>query len=303
MPACAFLSISNTEGWFIDDDLVHPYLEELGWTVQNIPWNQDTDWNRFDLVVIRSPWDYQNHLTEFLRVLYKINQSNAILLNSLELVHWNVNKSYLFELESKGVELVPTIKPSFLQLADIRNAFEVFQTDELIVKPQIGANADDTFRIKKSDEASWTIVLPFFKNKVGMLQPFMNSVVEEGEFSLMYFNGKLSHTILKTVGKGDFRVQEEHGGGVIPISKPEEGLLKAAEKAMAALPQPPFYARVDLVRTTKNTFALMELELIEPCLYFRFDPDSPKVFAELLDEFWRKNQAHTNLPHATNHPS
>ncbi|TDQ18514.1 hypothetical protein DFQ04_0316 [Algoriphagus boseongensis] len=291
MPACAFLSISNTEGWFIDDDLVHPYLEDLGWTVQNIPWNQETDWDKFDLVVIRSPWDYQNHLVDFLRVLDRINRSKALLLNPIELVHWNINKSYLFELQAKGVELVPTIKPSILQLSDIRNAFEKFQTDELIVKPQIGANADDTFRLSKTREADWGKVLPFFQNKVGMLQPFMNSVVEEGEFSLMYFNGKLSHTILKTVGKGDFRVQEEHGGGVIPISKPEPALFEAAEKAIQALPQQPFYARVDLVRTPQNTFALMELELIEPCLYFRFDPDSPKVFAKLLNEFWKDSES------------
>ena len=118
-----------------------------------------------------------------------------------------------------------------------------------------------------------------------MLLPFRNNVVKEGEFTLMYFNRKLSHTILKTIGKGDFRVQEEHGGGVIPISKPEDELLKAAEKAMSALPQTPFYARDDLVRTPKNIIALRELELIEPCLYFRFDKDSLKFFADLLDEF------------------
>ena len=59
------LSIANTEGWFIDDDLVHPQLEALGWQVENIPWNQTKDWNEFDLVVVRSPWDYQQHLQEF----------------------------------------------------------------------------------------------------------------------------------------------------------------------------------------------------------------------------------------------
>lgn len=291
MPACAFLSIANTEGWFIDDDLVHPYLEDLCWTVQNIPWNQETDWDNFDLVIIRSPWDYQNHLVDFLRVLDRINRSKAILLNPLDLVHWNINKSYLFELESKGAELVPTIKPSILQLSDIQEAFDQFQTEELVVKPLIGANADDTFRLIKSEEKSWSKVLPSFKNKVGIIQPFIPSIVQEGEFSLIYFQGKLSHTILKTVGEGDFRVQEEHGGGVIPIEVPEPALLEAAEKAMRALPSQPFYARVDMARTPQNTFALMELELIEPCLYFRFDPESPKVFANLLDDYWRKNQA------------
>ncbi len=290
MPACAFLSISNTEGWFIDDDLVHPFLEELGWTVQNIPWNQPTNWDQFDLVVIRSPWDYQQHLEEFQKVLREIDQSKTLLLNPLDLVLWNIHKGYLFELKQKGVELVPTIRISRLDSSSLEKAFESLQTEQLIVKPIIGANADDTFWLKKSQPESWTKALTVFQNKEGMIQPFMQSIVDEGEFSLMCFQGKLSHSIIKTVGKGDFRVQEEHGGGVIPLPNPEESLVAAAEKALHALPQKPFYARVDLVRTPQNSFALMELELIEPCLYFRFDENSPEKFAILLDTFWKANR-------------
>lgn len=290
MPACAFLSISNTEGWFIDDDLVHPFLEELGWTVKNVPWNQPSDWDQFDLVVIRSPWDYQQHLEEFQKVLHEIDQSKALLLNPLELVLWNINKGYLFELEQKGVELVPTIRISGLDSQSLEKAFESLQTEQLIVKPIIGANADDTFWLKKSQPENWTKALSVFQNKEGMIQPFMRSIVDEGEFSLMYFQGKFSHSIIKTVGKGDFRVQEEHGGGVIPLAIPDESLVAAAEKVLHALPQKPFYARVDLVKTPQNSFALMELELIEPCLYFRFDENSPEKFAILLDAFWKAKQ-------------
>ena len=293
MPHCAFLSIANTDGWFIDDDLVHPHLRRLGWEVQNIPWNQPTDWNTFDLVIIRSPWDYQQHLEEFLAVLDQIEQSQATLLNSLGLVRWNIHKGYLFELESKGVELVPTLRFEQLNQKTLKDAFTQLNSDQLIVKPLIGANADDTFWIKERESKNWEKALKIFENKEGMIQPFMNAVVEEGEFSLMYFEGKLSHSILKTVGQGDFRVQEEHGGGVIAIPKPEDALLQAAEKAMKALPESPCYARVDLIRTPSNSFALMELELIEPCLYFRFDENSPRVFAEQLDRFWKQKTSGT----------
>ena len=109
MPRCAFLSISNTEGWFIDDDLVHDPLRRLGWEIENVPWTIETNWDAYDLVIIRSTWDYQNNLEQFSKVLYDINESKAILLNSFELVMWNINKNYLFEMESKGVELVSTI--------------------------------------------------------------------------------------------------------------------------------------------------------------------------------------------------
>ncbi len=290
---CAFLSIANTAGWFIDDDLVHPHLQSLGWHVQNIPWDSPVDWNAFDLVLIRSPWDYQDHLTDFIAVLNRIEASRAVLLNPLHTVLWNIDKKYLFELEDRGVELVPTVVAQSLEKSDIDSAFDRFSASELIVKPMIGANADDTFRIPRDAPFDFESVTARFRNRECMIQPFMQHIVEEGEYSLMYFNGKLSHTILKTVRAGDYRVQEEHGGGVVPIEKPDALLTAQASKAMNALGQQPLYARVDLVRTAQNTFALMELELIEPCLYFRFDKNAAKAFAECIHQTWNTQNLHS----------
>ena len=281
MPACAFLTIQNTDGWFIDDDLVHEPLRNLGWEIVNIPWNQKTNWNKFDVVVIRSPWDYQDHFDHFIDVLNEIESSSAILLNSMDIVKWNINKNYLFELEKSGVELVPTIRAESPDAKVLTEAFDKLQSDRLIIKPIIGANEDDTFKFNAASDLNQ--ISEVFTDRACMIQPFMNKIVDEGEFSLMYFEGKLSHTILKTVGDGDFRVQEEHGGGVIPMPEPEPALIAAAEKAMRALPFDTMYARVDLVRTDNNSFALMELELIEPCLYFRFDNTSPGRFAQCID--------------------
>lgn len=286
MPRCAFLSIATPEGWFIDDDLVHPHLQKLGWEVQTIPWQADTDWNQFDLVVVRSPWDYQAHLEAFISVLEKIEASRARLLNPLSLMRWNMHKDYLFELEQKGVQLVPTLRIAQLTEREIWQAFDYFNTEQLIVKPLIGANADDTFRLHVQKPETWKSALQVFSTKEGMIQPFMNSILEEGEFSLIYVDGRYSHSLLKTVGKGDFRVQEEHGGGVIPIPDPENSLLQTAEKALAVLPITPFYARVDLVRTGSDQFSLMELELIEPCLYFRFDLLAAEKFAATLHRYF-----------------
>lgn len=288
MRNCAFLTISNTEGWFIDDDLVHEPLQKLGWNVHNIPWDQPADWNSFDMVIIRSPWDYQAHLDRFLDVLQLIEESGAILLNSLELVQWNINKNYLFELENKGVELVPGIKFKSLNKNDILSAFDTLQTSEIIVKPLIGANADHNYRIKKDSPFDFDRLEGVFKHREGMIQPFMDSVISEGEFSLMYFNGELSHVILKTAKPGDYRVQEEHGGGVIPVYNPEPLLVSKADKAISTLPYPPLYARVDLVRTPASSFALMEFELIEPCLYFRFDENAAPRFAACINEYWKE---------------
>ncbi|MEQ8336624.1 MAG: hypothetical protein RIA62_04735 [Cyclobacteriaceae bacterium] len=284
MRKCALLSIANTNGWFIDDDLVHEPLKALGWEVENVPWDEAVDWNAFDVVVIRSPWDYQDHLKRFVEVLEAINQSRARLVNSLDTVKWNIDKCYLFELEQKGIEIVPTIQHDALNESKIEMASRGFDSNELVVKPTIGANADDTFRINVKDSGSMKQPISIFKDRVCLVQPFMPSIVQEGEFSLMYFNGRLSHTILKTAKEGDYRIQEEHGGGVIAIKSPEKGLISVGDRVMNTLNKSPLYARVDLVRTANNSFALMELELIEPCLYFRFDPDSPEAFAKCIDD-------------------
>ena len=122
-----------------------------------------------------------------------------------------------------------------------------------------------------------------------MIQPFLTSIVEEGEYSLFYFGGAFSHAIKKVPQEGDFRVQEEHGGRLHPVNV-DEVQLAVAKKALSAMPCNALYARVDLVRQNSN-WAIMELELIEPSLYFNLDEDSPVRFVEALLAF---HEAETN---------
>ena len=114
-----------------------------------------------------------------------------------------------------------------------------------------------------------------------MVQPFMRGIVEEGEFSLFYFNGEYSHTILKTPKPGDFRAQEEHGG-IIQATKPASNLLATGAKIMQYISPTPLYARADFVRTVDGEFAVVELELIEPSMYLREAVHAPQMFAEAI---------------------
>ena len=116
----------------------------------------------------------------------------------------------------------------------------------------------------------------------------MTSIIEEGEFSLFYFNRTYSHTILKTPESGDFRVQEEHGGRIISVT-PEQKALQCAMEVLETLNVSLLYARIDLVREETGDYALMELELIEPSLYFRMDPIASTRFAQALAEMVSHN--------------
>lgn len=280
----AFLTVADQDGWVMDDDLAYTEIRSQGWQLDEIPWDAKTDWNQFDVVGIRSPWDYQHRLSEFLEVLKQIDSSNARLFNSLDLVRWNVDKNYLFQLEHEGIEIVPTHRMDQPTPDDIRELFSRFDSPGVVLKPTISANADDTFRIQPdAPESELVSICQIYSSKPGLAQPFMNGIIEEGEFSLIYFGGQLSHTIIKTTKQGDFRVQEEHGGGVIPVPQPEPNLVSTADRVLAACPESPLYARVDLVRTSNDSFALMEIELIEPSLYFRFADNSAKAFAAAID--------------------
>jgi glutathione synthase/RimK-type ligase-like ATP-grasp enzyme len=157
------------------------------------------------------------------------------------------------------------------------------QSVELVVKPVVGANAVGAFRLHQGRwEQSASGVAEFFRARPALVQPFVDSITTDGEYSLFYFDGAYSHAVRKVPALADFRVQEEHGASITAIEA--DGAMRSlADSALAALPQVPLYARVDVVRAgTGDGYWLMELELVEPSLYLRMDPDAPARFADAL---------------------
>ncbi len=280
MPECAFLTMDNLDGFVSDDALAVSHLEAWGWRVTWTPWRQPHRWEAYDLVIIRTPWDYQHQPDAFLATLAAIEYSGARLENPLSLVRWNLHKSYLQSLAAQGVPIVPTRwETSPPTPALLQTCLTTWRTHALALKPVISANADHTYCVLADHMAEHLPLLQeVFNRRPYMIQPFMPAIVDEGEFSLFYFAGAYSHAILKTPRPGDFRVQEEHGGFIQAVTATPT-LLTAGRRALEALPQLPLYARVDLVRDGEGAFRLMELELIEPALYLRMDADAPHRFA------------------------
>jgi hypothetical protein len=283
MCRCAFLTMDDLKGYVSDDELTITHLHNAGWTVEMVSWRKNYNWSQFDVVVIRTTWDYQNDPDTFLSVLESIDSSGTRLENSLELVQWNMQKTYLRDIASKGTCIAPTLwQEQGVDTKKVESFFDQLDSDEIIIKPIIGASAGHAFRLHQSQSnAKIPVLEKIFERRAYMVQPFMPNIIKEGEFSLIYFEGVLSHTILKTPKMNDFRVQEEHGGDIRPATAEPE-LLHSSQHVIDSLSQIPLYARADFVRTEQNTFALMELELIEPSLYFRMDVDSPMRFAHAL---------------------
>jgi hypothetical protein len=305
----------------LDDQIFVTEMEKRGHQMKMLPWNTATDLDSFEddaVFIIRSPWDYQMYPTEFRRWLDSMHTKGHRVLNHPSVIHWNLNKrAYLQELTSKGISIAPTIFTGSSYLLNDA-VFEALKTDEIVVKPEEGAGAWLTFRIHKND--GWPAFVDklraltedysrFFHLQIVnespvitlsnmLIQPFLPEICEEGEWSLVYFGGNFSHGFLKkpNVKDGDFRVQEEHGGSLhldeVPGWIAEEGrhLLELCFPATSSASgstdghDMPLYIRVDGC-IVKNTFLLMELELFEPELYFRADPQAAERLAVALENY------------------
>lgn len=285
--------MNNLENFVSYDHLLYGPMKDLGWHVESVSWrDRHVCWDRYDAVVIRSPWDYQDDPERFMEVLEEIDTLSH-LENSIELVRWNISKTYLRDLEERGIGIVPTFWPDKFRAEEMPEYFDAFDADEIVIKPVIGANADDTYRISPGtlDRLVPALEQTFGKSgKRFLVQPFISRIVDEGEFSVFFFGDRYSHTILKTPKDKDFRVQEEHGGRLSTV-EPDQKLLTVSRQTMKEIRPAPLYARLDFVRITPERFALMELELIEPSLYFNMDPQSPILFARVFDDRMKQHSA------------
>ena len=284
---CAFLTLDERGDFVIDDEHAIEPLARLGWRVATLSWRQaEIPWSDFDAVVIRSTWDYWNDVPAFLDTLARIHRQ-APLANPLDLVHWNLAKTYLRDLEGKGVGIVPTLWLDDLLPTALAGHAKRLGGDELVVKPVVGANGEDAFRLRPGDDPErLQAIAGRFRGRPCMLQPFLHAVQEEGEYSLFFFSGEYSHAILKVPAAEEFRSQEERGAEIHPV-QPQADLLARGRQTLAAVTPPPLYARVDLVRNAAGEFEVMELELIEPSLYLRTDPGAPERFARAVDAWFR----------------
>ncbi|HSN52231.1 MAG TPA: hypothetical protein VLS87_06840 [Woeseiaceae bacterium] len=275
--------MDDISGFVSDAGLSFAPMAELGWDVEMVPWQSGADWNDYDLVYICTPWDYQNDVAGFLDVLAAIEGSSARLVNGLDLVRWNLEKTYLRELEMRGADIVPSRFFDRFDARSIEACFDAYATGTIVVKPVVGANSDNIFVLARPLPADVVVELGrVFANRPLFVQPFIDSVRSEGEYSLFFFGGEYSHAILKKPKQGDFRTQEEHGADILSVAAPA-ALVETARRVLGVVNPKPVYVRADFVRDKAERFLLMELELIEPALYFRTDPGSARRFASALN--------------------
>ena len=267
-----------------EEKLLMAGLEARGLRVARAAWSHPAfDWKRTRSVVFRSTWDYFERFAEFSAWMDRVEPTTQ-LFNAPELVRWNVDKHYLRDLALCAVN-VPMTK--FIERGETTTLSEAFAAcgwDEAILKPAVSGAARHTYRLNAANlEARESIVRDLLREEAMMLQPFLSSVLTQGELSLMVIGGRCTHAVRKFAKPGDFRVQDDHGG-TVQAHMPTADEIAFAEQAVAACPQAPLYARVDAVRDDAGALSLMELELVEPELFFRFHPLAADALAAVIAE-------------------
>ena len=262
-----------------DDDLdfLVPALRRRGAEVETPAWTDEkADWGSFDLVMVSSTWDYFHRVEEF-RAWLRATEAATQLRNSATTIGWNLDKRYLGELEAAGVPTIPTIWTEPGNEEEIERTVAELGWSDVILKPVVDLGAQRLARVETPMVARILRSL----DEPGMAQPFLESVQAEGELSLIYVGGTLSHAVRKVPARGDFRVQSQYGGSLERVEPPPEA-AEIAAAAIAAAPGDPLYARADLIRDARGDLRLIELELIEPNLFLGLEPRAAEALARAI---------------------
>ncbi|MEO6581250.1 MAG: hypothetical protein ABIN68_00380 [Sphingomicrobium sp.] len=251
-------------------------LIEAGIAVEPVPWTDLRNLSDFDLTLPLVAWGYHQRYAEWRAFLDRLERDKLAVANPVPLLRWNSDKVYLSELGAKGIPTVPTLAVASLDEAALDAAKAQFGCRELVVKPPVSASAYGTFRLRDGDEFPEAV-----RGWRMMAQPWVAGILDQGEYSLILFEGVLSHALSKVPRSGEFRVQPEYGG-IIQRCDPPAGSEELARAALAAAPSPSSYARVDIVIGAGGELLIMELELIEPALFLDCAPEAGAAFARAV---------------------
>ncbi|MFT4681192.1 MAG: glutathione synthase/RimK-type ligase-like ATP-grasp enzyme [Granulosicoccus sp.] len=273
--------------WYSDqivneDLVVQKALEKHGLNVTRTNWdNTNFDWSETRFALFRTVWDYSERWDEFLP-WFKRTEKLTQFINPAEQIHWNLDKHYLQDLADKGVNIPPTV---FLKKGSSQSLIEIFNEagwSEAVLKPAISAGGRETYRITKNQTSEFEGSLrELLVTEDMMLQEFQQNVVEKGEVSMMFAGSKITHSIIKNVKAGDFRVQDDFGGTVKEYL-PSDDEINFAQKVLSSCKNPPILGRVDMIWDNQGQLAVGELEIIEPEMWFRFSPKAALTVAETI---------------------
>lgn len=259
-----------------DDCLLAAALAQRGITVRAARWDDPaTSWRDAAAVIVRSTWDYYRRRDEFLDWTERV-ATETVLHNTPPVIRWNSHKGYLAELAARGIPVIDTVFAAAGSDTDVVALAAVHEWDDVVIKPAVSAAAYETRLFRATERAAAQAHLDrLLVQGDAMLQPHLAALGERGELSAMFARGRFTHAVRRRSALAS--------GATLPKSAAAEAppaALRLANRvleeasALVPVPEAPLYARVDLAETPPHGFQLLELELIEPSLFFGNAPAS-----------------------------
>jgi len=271
--------------WYInqvllEDQILFDSLAKKGLTVCKKDWaDKNFDWTSTKYAIFRTTWDYFERFDEFF-IWLENTKNKTTFINSTEIINWNIDKHYLQDLAKKNVNIAPTL---FIEKGESNTLSRLLQKTkwkEAVIKPAISGAARHTYRINMKNYKEYEIIFrDLIVKECVLFQEFLMNIETQGEISLIMIGEEYTHAVKKIAKKGDFRVQDDHGGTVEQYTATTSE-IEFAKKCIEKCPYSPIYARVDVVYDNNNKLSLSELELIEPELWFRNYPRAAEKLAE-----------------------
>lgn len=275
-PLVYLVTYSELPGLADDDRLLLDELRRLGLRAVPAVWDDPAvDWAAARVAVVRSTWDYHHHHERFIEW---VDRAGALthLFNPPDTLRWNSHKGYLADLEAKGVPVVPTVWLAAGSEASLSEILASQGWARAVVKPAVSASGHETWRVRPGEAAKAQRRLDrLLAERDMMVQPFLPSVEEPGERSLMFIEGQHTHTVRRPAPFG--AAAGEMAEPRLVEAAPDEVAL--AYKVLHAAGQRTMYARVDIARDEEGTPRLMELEVIEPSLFLAQSPPATRMLA------------------------
>lgn len=283
----ALVSCETLPDWEVDDVPLHAALRARGAVVTQPVWSDaSVDWSAFDLVLLRTPWDYQERLPAFRDWTRRVAEVTR-LEHDAEVVRWNSRKTYLRDLQARGVPIAPTEWLDGYWVPDLAAVLARRGWTRAFLKPVVGATARETMRFDASSEGVAGAEAHLARLQEAMLlQPYLHTVETLGEWSVVVIDGVPTHGVRKVPVAGDYRVQDDFGAHDEPLALTPE-LIAFAEQVMGAAREslersrPFLYGRVDLLHH-EGGWVLNELEIIEPSLFFRHGAHAAEALADAV---------------------
>lgn len=279
-PTIALATCRDLPDWEIDDEPLRAALRGAGCRLVEPAWDDpDFDWSCVAVCLLRTTWDYQDRVPEFVAWAERVARQ-CVLLNPVSVLRWNADKQYLRDLRDAGLPIAPTCWLERGDEAEIAGFLAAQGSERGFLKPCYGACARETLRFT-ADAAGLAAAAAHAQRLLAaeriMLQPYLAAVETEGEYSLMLFDGEPSHAVCKRPVAGDYRVMDDFGAEDARVEMDPAAWQLGQDvlqhlSARFGLERPLCYARIDLLRGMDGAFVLNEVELIEPSLFFRHRP-------------------------------